>query len=101
VSWPKRFREITCADCGDLLVPDVAGVGPIYTYARTSVSWRSYWEHYRRMPQGFDIGTGVRYQCARCGRITMLGKWAGPSHGRPPHRAQLLPAKPRFSARSS
>ena len=98
MSWPKRFRAITCADCGDLLVEDQAGVGPVFTYARASETWRTYWEHYRRIPPGFDIGTGVRYECARCGRITMLGKWTAPPHGTPAHRVKVPPAKPRLSA---
>jgi hypothetical protein len=80
MSEPKRVPALSCSECGGLLVEDRAGVGPVSSYARAHEPKRTLWEHHRRMPSGFDMGTGLRYECTQCGRIVMLGRWPNPAH---------------------
>lgn len=101
MSWPRRLPARTCADCDGLLVDDQAAKDPIYTWAVPLTHAPRFWNHHRRQPGGFDLGTSERLECSRCGRIAMLA--ARPVAGLPrsPARARRLPTKKPFASRNA
>ena len=73
MSWPEKRMQSTCPSCGGLLLAS-EGKGPIYAWARPVKGSPPRWEHHRQPPEGFDLTTARRLECAACGRAILLGE---------------------------